>query len=651
MQFQRIEISNFRPYRDAEVDLKDVDGHIHVIEGPQGAGKTSLHTAIQWGLYGGHGPGTNYRSNWNETAQEEDDEEMYVHIEFREDARDHILKRSIRNFSHSQERATEEVSLIIGGDTYKSGDNAQEYIGELLPEQLKDFFFLDGEKIQTLVDDDEVVDVKEDIETVLKHQAIINAKEDLQAVIKDRYEPKRNRLEKEKAKRDEFTRKIRGNRDEKQNLKKRREDLLNEREEVSDDIEEVKAEIERHDEEVIQALDDVKEDIRDLEGNKQEALSDLRDAWEMAPIAIVSDNIEGVCDEIHKQEAHYESLRSSLERQDILRDLQQQASDGMCPICGNDHPDDLPELDFDDEVEESEAALSQQIYQCRQTIRTLRDAPLPNEPPTEPAKRLQQIREDLRDKEDDEDALMDDVGGRPEESERQRLEEQLRSLQSRHDEIERELDDVRDDIQEKDDKIDTLQDKKRKKKGREAIDKVQDKIDAAKTAIDHLDTIRSRHIADKRAAIKDTMDAVFDQVSQSEFISNRYNGIGFRGAPEEEDSYVLELVKNSDERKDMKYRPPSAGETQLMALSFIFGLNEYAKYSTTIVFDTVAGRLDLENSRAQGEFFASLDEPIILLVTDAEMAKLEEAIQGDLGKRYRIRPDGDMNSTLELVNG
>lgn len=650
MQIQRIEISNFRPYREAEVDLTDSDGHIHLIEGPQGAGKTSLHAAIQWGLYGGPGPGTNYRSNWNETAQQEGDEEMYVHIEFQEDAREHILKRNIRNFSHSQERATEEVTLIIGGDTHKSGDDAQEYIGELLPEQLKDFFFLDGEKIQTLVDDDEVVDVKEDIETVLKHQAIINAKEDLEAVIKDRYQPKRDRLEKEKAERDEFTRKIRERRGEKQDLQQRREDLLEERDEVSDDIEEVKTEIERHDEEVIQALDDVKEDIRDLEGEKQEALSDLEDAWKKAPIAVVSNVIEEVCDEIHTKEEHYENLRSSLERQDVIRDLQQKASDGTCPICGNDHPEDLPELDFDNEVEESEAALSQQIYECRQTVRTLRDAPLPDEAPTEAAQRLQQIREDIRDKEDDEEELMNEVGGRPEEGERQRLEEQLRSLQSRQDEIERELEEVRADISDKDDKISTLQDKKRKKKGREAIDKIQDKIDAAETAIEHLDTIRESHIAEKRAAIRDTMNTVFDKVSRSEFIDNRYSGIGFRGAPEEEDSYVLELVKNGDERKDMENRPPSAGETQLMALSFIFGLNEYAKYSTTIVFDTVAGRLDLENSRAQGEFFTSLDEPIILLVTDAEMQKLQDAIEDDIGQRYRIRPDEDMNSTLELVN-
>lgn len=58
MQLRHIEITNFRPYRTADVDLTDTDGHIHIIEGPQGAGKTSFHRAVQWGLYGGEGPTT-----------------------------------------------------------------------------------------------------------------------------------------------------------------------------------------------------------------------------------------------------------------------------------------------------------------------------------------------------------------------------------------------------------------------------------------------------------------------------------------------------------------------------------------------------------------------------------------------------------------
>ena len=99
----------------------------------------------------------------------------------------------------------------------------------------------------------------------------------------------------------------------------------------------------------------------------------------------------------------------------------------------------------------------------------------------------------------------------------------------------------------------------------------------------------------------------------------------------------------------MTNRKPSAGETQLAALSFIFGLNKYANYATTIVFDTVAGRLDLDNSRAQGEFFASLDDPIILLVHDGELQKLREAIEEDIGRHYELKPDTEDQQTITTV--
>jgi len=98
----------------------------------------------------------------------------------------------------------------------------------------------------------------------------------------------------------------------------------------------------------------------------------------------------------------------------------------------------------------------------------------------------------------------------------------------------------------------------------------------------------------------------------------------------------------------MANHEPSAGESQLTALSFIFGLNKYARYSSTIVFDTVAGRLDLTNSKAQGEFFSSLEDPLLLLVTDSELRDLGDAVKDEIGAHYRIKPDGK-DSKLERV--
>lgn len=649
MQLRNIEITNFRPYRDAEVDLIDTDGHIHIIEGPQGAGKTSFHRAVQWGLYGGEGPTTNYKTNWNETARENGDERMGVRIKFEEEGRDHILHREIDRFSHDRQEAHEKRVLIIDGDTRREGEDADEYIRDLLPEQLKEFFFLDGEMIQDLIDDDTGVEVKEDIETVLKHEAIINAREDLQSLIKDRYEPERDRIENERDERSELDDWISELREERRELRERREELKEERQEVADDIEETREELEQYNEELIEELNAYDEAIRDLEREQRETAQQMKEAWEEIHVGILSEPIAEAQEQLREQEEHYEELRTTLQKQDIVQRLQRQVKkEGRCPICGNNHVHDVPDVSFQDEVEVSEVELTRKITECRERHRRLSEAPRPDVSPVRAANRVQELREEIRTKEREQEELLQEYGGRPQEGQKEQYEEMLRSLNRKQEELDAEWDEVRERIQELDDEIEQKRNEKQRKDGEQAYKQIRAKIKAAEMTIEHLDEIRHDHIEQKRDNIKDEMNVVFDQVSQSEFIKGRYEGIDFRGNPEDEDSFVLELIKQGGERKAMDDRPPSAGEAQLTALSFIFGLNEWAKYSTTIVFDTVAGRLDLQNSKAQGDFFTTLDEGIILLVTDAELQKLRPAIEADIGRHYRIRPDEEMDSKLEV---
>jgi len=649
MQLRHIDITNFRPYRDVDIDLTNTDGHIHIIEGPQGAGKTSLHRAIQWGLYGGEGAVTNYKSNFNETAADNGEEEMGVRIKFRENGRDHILEREIERFDHDRPQAEERVILIIDGDTRHEGDDADDYIRDLLPEQLKDFFFLDGERIQDLIDDERGMRAKKDIETVLKHEAIINARNDLEALISDRLETERDRIEGEREERSELDDEIADLREEKRELQRRQEELKEERAEVADDIEETREEIERYDAQLIERLNDLDDDIRQLESDKQDAMEEMQQSWADLHGGILADTIDEAVDQLRDREARFERLRTALQRQEIVESLQQEAKEGMCPICGNEHVESVEEAHVEDEVEASEVELTREITDRRRKSSTLRDAPLPPMSPNQAATNVQELRDKIREKEGEREEVMSEYGGRPEEGQKERLESNLQSLEEKQRDLDDEWSEVREDLDEIDERIDSLRNQKRRKDGQQAYNEILDKIEAAETAIDHLDNIRREHIIQKRDGIKDKMNDVFDIVSQSEFIKGRYQGIDFRGDPGDEDSFVLELIKTNGERKAMEDRPPSAGETQLTALSFIFGLNEYAKYSTTIVFDTVAGRLDLQNSRAQGEFFTTLDEPIMLLVTDAELQKLEPAIKDNIGVHYRIRPTSKMNSELEEV--
>lgn len=649
MQLQHIDITNFRPYRNVDIDLTNTDGHIHIIEGPQGAGKTSLHRAIQWGLYGGEGAVTNYKSNFNETAANNEEEEMGVRIKFKENGRDHILEREIDRFDHERPKAEERVVLIIDGDTRHQGEDANDYIRDLLPAQLKDFFFLDGEMIQDLIDDERGMRAKQDIETVLKHEAIINARDDLEALISDRFEAERDRIEGEREERSELDDEIAELREKKRELKERQEELREERAEVAGDIKETREEIKRYDQELIERLNELDDEIRQLESDKQNSLEEMQQSWADLHVGILADTVDDAVDQLREREARFESLRTALQKQEIIESLQQEAKEGRCPICGNEHVESVEDAHIGEEVDASEVELTREITDCRRKSKTLRDAPLPPMSPNQAATNVQALREQIRDKEREREEVMSEYGGRPEEGQKERLESNLQSLEEKQRELDEEWSDVRDELEEVDEKIESKRNQKRRKDGQQAYNKILDKIEAAETAIDHLDEIRREHIEQKRDGIKDKMNDVFEVVSQSEFIRGRYKGIDFRGDPGDADSFVLELIKTNGERKAMEDRPPSAGETQLTALSFIFGLNEYAKYSTTIVFDTVAGRLDLQNSRAQGEFFTTLDEPIMLLVTDAELQKLEPAIEDDIGVHYKIRPTSQMNSNLEEV--
>jgi DNA sulfur modification protein DndD len=651
MKFERIKLRNFRPYRDVEVDFTLSDGQIHIIEGPQGAGKTSFHKAIQWGLYG-DSEYDNFRQNWNATAREEDEREMFVEIKFTEDNIDHLLRREISSFNPDLERAYEDLKLVIDGENRYEDERAQDEINELLPEQLKEFFFLDGERIRKLIDDETGRKVKEDIETILKHQAIIHAKEDLEYVIDNKYESELERAREEKSEREELNQEYKEIRDEIAELERQRDELRDERGEKKRTLEQTREELEKYDDELAEQLQSREDNIADLKADKASELDDLRDAWTQLPYAILEDTINEILNDLEERVDDLIDLRSSVHKQEIVQDLQQEALDGRCPICGDEHVETVPEVHANDgEDVKSEASLTDQIHSLRQRINTLNSASPPDRIPGEVMGEIQRLRNEIRKEEEKRQELMEEFGGRPTDAEgqKQRYKENINRLESRLDEIQDELDEKAEKIKELQSERDRIQREKQKKSGQKTIDDTIEKIEAAEQAIGHLDGIREAHIEQKREAIKRKMDKVFNQVSQSEFIKGRYKGIDFAGDAEDEDSFVLELVKNDGSKKAMNDHPPSAGETQLTALSFIFGLNEYAKYSTTIVFDTVAGRLDLDNSRAQGQFFTTLEEPIVLLVTDAELQQLEQSISGHTGVHYVIKPDKNMDSEMELV--
>lgn len=648
MKLQSVKIVNFRPYRDSHLDLTDCDGSIHVIEGDQGGGKTSLHTAIQWGLYGGDGPGTNYSEHWNERAKQEQQEEMSVEIKFKEGERSYTLIRKIDRFNHTQSRAYEETKLIGNTNTY-SDEEAQNQIEEILPEQLKEFFFLDGERIQRLIEEDAGQQVKREIETVLKHRTIINAQDDLEDLLEDRLIPRRNKIEEEASERDEIVQEISEYRDQIKELNEKNEEDRDKIQEKNSILEETREELEDLNEEKIEEINYLEDVIQDLQKDKVRILSELNESWKELRYAILFDDVADLKQELERQIKEYDKQLSEIERNQIIYELTEEAREGDCPICGNEDIEYLKQHDHEDHDDDLKEQITEKIVELREMRDRLDSVEVPDDAPGDKQVRLEEITSEIEDKKKQRDKLLDELGGVPDESEKDTLERNITQLETDISNLRDDIGDREKEIQKKNQEIKKLENKREERSSNKDLEEVNDKIEAAKTAIEKLKTIREKHVREKRMKIQDEMNEVFNQVAQSEFMTERYQGLDFRGSPDEDDSYVLQLVEVDGETKDMVNHQPSAGESQLTALSFIFGLNKYARYSSTIVFDTVAGRLDLTNSEAQGEFFASLNEPLLLLVTDSELRDLGDSVQEEIGAHYKIKPDGK-DSKLTKVN-
>lgn len=162
MRINRIALYNFGPYEDLNefnIENQKNNGNIVLIGGKNGAGKTTLFSAIRVSLYGYREGG--YRSAnayymrkikkmINDKAKREEQVESYVEIEFSiadgPEKNIYIIKRSwcIDNNEVSENLLVMKNGVQLYGDDVNDFEN---YLLNVLPPELFDLFFFDGEKI------------------------------------------------------------------------------------------------------------------------------------------------------------------------------------------------------------------------------------------------------------------------------------------------------------------------------------------------------------------------------------------------------------------------------------------------------------------------------------------------------------------------
>lgn len=203
MRIDRIEIKNFRQYRDVTFEFKNTGNEdLHIILGKNGMGKTNLLNAITWCLYDQEFHLGNRESSMpmiNLVAYNEakDNREQTINVEVNitvsSDVESIIYSRkktfTINKNNRFFDRKSEFIVTTMknNGETkvYDNSDDTKKMINRYLPEPIREYFFFDGEHLDKYFLDDRGENIKQAIYNISQVNLLTKMKDRLATVISE----------------------------------------------------------------------------------------------------------------------------------------------------------------------------------------------------------------------------------------------------------------------------------------------------------------------------------------------------------------------------------------------------------------------------------------------------------------------------------
>jgi DNA sulfur modification protein DndD len=203
MILQRIELKNYGPYKGVvNLDLSITDKeNVILLQGSNDTGKTSLYKAIQFCLYGEFSA-LQYQKHVNRTKRQMEDGQTSVTIIFEHNNQNYQITRKIDFKKTSMDEnlniSNYNFSVITNGtpESITSIEDERRFIEYILPEEASQFFLFDGEKIQGYTQNPPKPNIKSAIEMLLGIKELLNAVDDLNRIKTIQEQKVRNELAK-----------------------------------------------------------------------------------------------------------------------------------------------------------------------------------------------------------------------------------------------------------------------------------------------------------------------------------------------------------------------------------------------------------------------------------------------------------------------
>lgn len=333
MRLEHICIHNYRLYHHIDMDFPRKDQDMHIIVGDNGVGKTTFLNSINWCLYGDEPHAFSKESSLPIPNLESSDDDAYVELTVSSDSGHTIIfKRTYISEKNSDLLVS--VKSPTGETDYFSGEQADIEVDRFVPMAIREFFFFDGEQLDTYFTSDRTKNIENRI-FILSHIELIDQ-------MIERLTEKRREFNKEASKlnKDVEPKRLELERKEKalEKEKKRLKELQKSKRDAEDRIKELDTELKGIPDviDLEKRRDDLKKKISDLEEKISGKLEEITELVLLtAPSVFSFEAIEFTLEDIDLKYKN-EQLPPQIDENVINESL----DDGVCRLCNRQLDED-----------------------------------------------------------------------------------------------------------------------------------------------------------------------------------------------------------------------------------------------------------------------------------------------------------------------
>lgn len=629
MKLEYIRIRNFRQFfGDQEAEFSTLsDLNVTVFHGLNGAGKTSLFSAVNWCLYeqGVEEIGELASKEALARTPDGDKVETSVSISFIHQHRRYLAKRtlhSVRNGTKTKSLGDPEFSLarILPSGDWVSEPDPNVRMNQILPENVRSYFFFDGEKMDDLTKANQ--EVASAVRNVMRLPALERAQEHLDTIAREYRSDLRRQGSPEIERLIEQEDTLRT---EKADIQKRREEVRDELSRAEDHIIELQARL--HDKEGARQLQVQRDQTQEYHQRQQKLLDDkLQDIQLLVNrsyVALLPDAVEKALRLLDEKREKGE-IPSGI-REQFIEDLLQK---GLC-VCGR------PFAEHDDAHhaltamlrKASSGELESLVLRLAGNLRAMSNTARNQ---TQNLQRLMRERAEIEEIIDTLRSTLDEIRhklSRMPGEDIAGLEKQLGKFQRDRDNYLGQIGSMEERLRRIDSEIESVRRKKDEAEAKERkLRLLTYKESLAQRAADAIARIKDEFFEYSRAEIEKATKEVFSTLAWKQ---EHFQDIQL------DRSFRLEVI----DRWGLPTRQElSAGERQILSLSFICAMAKVSGEDAPLVMDTPFGRLSGNHLSAVAENLPELTSQLVLFVTDREWDQASRTkLEPRAGAQYELQ--------------